>query len=528
MTEEGAQGRPPAGCAWCGAELGPSSARSGGRSWCASCGAATTDPWPSAEELERAYARYRPASGRFAGIGRRGAAPHPRSSRRSHRPRGAARPGARRGRRRRHPARRAPRARPGSARPGAGLAACGRARGGHHRARRSSGRQSSSGTRWSTCPAPAPAIDHAARHLRPGGLLLVAVPNTAEPAGAGVRRPLVSPRPAAASGPPAGRGARRRRLRALGLSVTRVSHWRGGQALFGWLHGLVGACRADRTSTTRSGAPRRAAARCRGARRGCSPSARPPLLFPVAALATAVEVATAAAARSTWRRGVPERPAGKVIVVMPAMNAARTLERTVEAIPRDWVDEVVLVDDASSDDTVELARRLPLHVVWHPHNAGYGANQKTCYLEALQRDADVVVMLHPDGQYEPELIGSMVEPILAGRRRPGAGLAAGLPGMALANGMPRWKYVVNRALTTVENRIMGTEPVRGAHGLPRLLAPAASDRARSCATPPTSASTRSCSCRRRTSACGSRRCRLAGATSRRPPRSACAAASCTG
>src|SRR4051794_41489793 len=89
---------------------------------------------------------------------------------------------------------------------------------------------------------------------------------------------------------------------------------------------------------------------------------------------------------------------------MPAMNAARTLERTVQAIPRDWVDEIVLVDDASSDETVELARRLPLHVVWHPHNAGYGANQKTCYLEALQRDADVVVMLHPDGQYEPHLI----------------------------------------------------------------------------------------------------------------------------
>ena len=110
-----------------------------------------------------------------------------------------------------------------------------------------------------------------------------------------------------------------------------------------------------------------------------------------------------------------ERPPGKVVVVMPAMNAARTLERTVEAIPLDWVDEVVLVDDASSDDTVELARRLPLHVVWHPHNAGYGANQKTCYLEALQRDADAIVMLHPDGQYEPELIGSMVAPILAGQ-----------------------------------------------------------------------------------------------------------------
>jgi glycosyltransferase involved in cell wall biosynthesis len=158
-----------------------------------------------------------------------------------------------------------------------------------------------------------------------------------------------------------------------------------------------------------------------------------------------------------WRRAVAERPPGKVIVVMPALNAARTLQRTVEAIPPEWVDEIVLVDDASSDETVELARSLPLHVVWHPHNAGYGANQKTCYLEALQRDADAIVMLHPDGQYEPQLIGSLVEPILAGRADLVLGSRLALPGMARANGMPLWKYVVNRALTSVENRIMGTQ-----------------------------------------------------------------------
>lgn len=152
-----------------------------------------------------------------------------------------------------------------------------------------------------------------------------------------------------------------------------------------------------------------------------------------------------------------ERPPGKVIVVMPALNAARTLERTVEAIPLEWVDEIVLVDDASSDETVELARSLPVHVVWHPHNAGYGANQKTCYLEALQRDADAIVMLHPDGQYEPQLIGSLVEPILAGRADLVLGSRLALPGMARANGMPLWKYVVNRALTSIENRIMGTQ-----------------------------------------------------------------------
>jgi glycosyltransferase involved in cell wall biosynthesis len=150
------------------------------------------------------------------------------------------------------------------------------------------------------------------------------------------------------------------------------------------------------------------------------------------------------------------RPPGKVIVVMPAMNAVRTLEQTVEAIPMEWVDGIVLVDDASSDGTLELARRLPLHVVWHPHNAGYGANQKTCYLEALQRDADAVVMLHPDGQYEPELIGSMVAPILANEADLVLGSRLAVPGMALENGMPRWKYVVNRALTAVENRMLGT------------------------------------------------------------------------
>jgi glycosyltransferase involved in cell wall biosynthesis len=148
---------------------------------------------------------------------------------------------------------------------------------------------------------------------------------------------------------------------------------------------------------------------------------------------------------------------GKVIVVLPAMNAAKTLERTVAAIPRDFVDEVILVDDHSTDETVELARSLPIHLVWHPHNAGYGANQKTCYLEALQRDAEVVVMLHPDGQYEPELIPAMCAPILGGEADLVLGSRFAEPGMALENGMPRWKYLVNRGLTRVENQVMGTD-----------------------------------------------------------------------
>jgi glycosyltransferase involved in cell wall biosynthesis len=154
--------------------------------------------------------------------------------------------------------------------------------------------------------------------------------------------------------------------------------------------------------------------------------------------------------------GASSRPKRKVIAVMPAMNAAKTLEQTVNAIPRDFVDEVILVDDHSTDETRELAGRLPVHLVWHPHNAGYGANQKTCYLEALQRDADVVVMLHPDGQYEPELIPAMCAPIIAGEADLVLGSRFAEPGMALEQGMPRWKYIVNRALTRVENRVMGT------------------------------------------------------------------------
>ena len=98
----------------------------------------------------------------------------------------------------------------------------------------------------------------------------------------------------------------------------------------------------------------------------------------------------------------------KIVVVMPALNAARTLRWTVSLIPRHVADEIIVVDDASTDGTVEIAHELGVRLIWHPHNVGYGGNQKTCYLEALQREADVVVMLHPDGQYEPTLIPKLV------------------------------------------------------------------------------------------------------------------------
>lgn len=143
----------------------------------------------------------------------------------------------------------------------------------------------------------------------------------------------------------------------------------------------------------------------------------------------------------------------RVVVVLPAYHAARTLEQTVAEIPRDVVDEVLLVDDASQDDTVEVARQLGLRVLVHPKNLGYGANQKTCYKEALNLGADIVVMLHPDYQYSPRLVGAMAQMVASGHYDVVLGSRI-LAQDARAGGMPLYKYVANRGLTLVQNLLM--------------------------------------------------------------------------
>jgi glycosyltransferase involved in cell wall biosynthesis len=145
----------------------------------------------------------------------------------------------------------------------------------------------------------------------------------------------------------------------------------------------------------------------------------------------------------------------QIVVVLPAFNAAQTLERTYADIPRDKVHQIILVDDVSRDQTVEIARALGLAVVIHIQNRGYGGNQKTCYLEALKEGADVVVMLHPDHQYDSRLIPELVRPILENQ----AGMVMGsriLNGQALQGGMPVWKFIANRVLTIMENLAYST------------------------------------------------------------------------
>jgi len=142
----------------------------------------------------------------------------------------------------------------------------------------------------------------------------------------------------------------------------------------------------------------------------------------------------------------------KLVVVMPAYNAAQTLERTVAEIPS-MVDEVILVDDGSSDETAAVARRIGLRTIVHPKNRGYGGNQKTCYAEALRQGADIVVMVHPDYQYTPKLIPALAHCVASGLYDLALGSRI-LGGRARQGGMPAYKYVANRVLTGIENLLI--------------------------------------------------------------------------
>jgi len=146
----------------------------------------------------------------------------------------------------------------------------------------------------------------------------------------------------------------------------------------------------------------------------------------------------------------------RIIVVMPAYNAAKTLEQTYREIPHDIVDEVILVDDASRDDTAAKAEELGIHTIIHSENKGYGGNQKTCYAEALSHGADVVVMVHPDYQYSPRLITAMASMVISEHYDVVLGSRV-LGGTALKGGMPLYKYIANRFLTLAENMALGVK-----------------------------------------------------------------------
>ncbi len=151
---------------------------------------------------------------------------------------------------------------------------------------------------------------------------------------------------------------------------------------------------------------------------------------------------------------VVEKP--KVVVVMPAYNAAKTLRLTYDAIPKADVDQMILVDDASGDETLQIARELQLEVFVHARNYGYGGNQKTCYTEALKAGADIVVMLHPDYQYDPTLLPNLVAPLKAGEADVVLGSRL-MQGNVVEQGMPWWKFMGNRFLTGIQNWVLGNK-----------------------------------------------------------------------
>jgi glycosyltransferase involved in cell wall biosynthesis len=146
----------------------------------------------------------------------------------------------------------------------------------------------------------------------------------------------------------------------------------------------------------------------------------------------------------------------KIVVVMPAYNAEKTLRQTYDELPHEYVDEVILVDDASWDQTARLAQELGIRTVIHAQNLGYGGNQKTCYREALRLGADIVVMVHPDYQYSPKLVTAMASMIVSGHYDVVLGSRI-LGGGTLQGGMPRYKYIANRFLTFFENLFLGVK-----------------------------------------------------------------------
>lgn len=146
----------------------------------------------------------------------------------------------------------------------------------------------------------------------------------------------------------------------------------------------------------------------------------------------------------------------KIIVVFPAYNAAKTLEKTVKDIPKRYVDEMILVDDFSKDNTSLISQKLGLITIKHQKNKGYGGNQKTCYKEALKRGADIVIMIHPDYQYDPKIIEQMIIPIAEGKTDIIFASRFLYPKDPLKGGMPLYKYIGNRFLTTIENMVLHT------------------------------------------------------------------------
>ena len=144
----------------------------------------------------------------------------------------------------------------------------------------------------------------------------------------------------------------------------------------------------------------------------------------------------------------------KIAVVLPAYNAAKTLKKTYDEIPLSIVDDIILVDDCSTDATIQIAKELSMHTIMHDKNLGYGGNQKTCYKQAIDRGADIVIMLHPDYQYSPKLLVAMAAMISSGHYD--AVIASRILGKgALVGGMPVYKYIANRALTLFENILLG-------------------------------------------------------------------------